>query len=231
MSKFPRPFYKWFTYPKHVGIDYPEPNDTIVRASAKGVVTFSGFASARAGYAVAVNYGNGMIQWYKHSDEEDWRAPVGTMVELGTPIMEVGKLGVGSTGYHLHHEVFVNGVIQTGENYWRYVDKSENGYVGAPSSADNGSKPLPTVKKEDEEMLGRFTFKRKDDGATVRVVHGEQFYEEHTDPAIKNADINSTYNLPPDAPWVNMPESYRDVVYNACLATRTGAQGAHRPPK
>lgn len=144
MGKMLRPFKEWTTYPGHVGIDYPEPNDAIVRASSRGVVTFSGYASRRAGYAVAVNYGNGNIQWYKHSDVEDWRAPVGTLVELGDPIMEVGKLGEGSTGYHLHHEVFINGVIQTGLNYWRYIDMTANGYVGAPTSAG--------TETEDDDM-------------------------------------------------------------------------------
>lgn len=147
--KLLRPFNKWTTYKGHEGIDYPEKDDTMVRASAKGVVTFSGYFSDRAGYGVSVDYGNGIVAKYKHSDRDDWRAPVGTVVEQGSPIMEIGMLGVGSTGYHLHHEIFKKGAIQTDANYWKYVDDSPEAYVGAASSAGNGNKPK---KKEDDDM-------------------------------------------------------------------------------
>lgn len=148
---FPRPFDKWNTYPKHVGIDYPEPNDAVVMASGKGIVTFSGWFSERAGYGVSVTHDNKVFS-YKHSDESDWRANVGTPVELGTPIMEVGKLGLGSTGYHLHHEVFVNGLIQTDENYWKYIDKSPNGYIQAALLANVDSEDFNKVIVKDDMM-------------------------------------------------------------------------------
>lgn len=146
--KLLRPFNKWTTYKGHEGIDYPEKDNTMVKASAKGVVTFSGYFSDRAGYGVTVDYGGGVVAKYKHSDKYDWRAPTGTRVEQGDPIMQVGMLGVGSTGYHLHHEIFKNGAIQTDDNYWKYVDKSENGYVGAPSSAGNEDKPDEKRKRK-----------------------------------------------------------------------------------
>jgi murein DD-endopeptidase MepM/ murein hydrolase activator NlpD len=146
---YPRPFEHWWTYPNHVGIDYPYPNDTIVRASGTGVVSYSGWFSPAAGYGVSVNYGNGIVMSYKHSDYEDWRAPVGMRVSEGTAIMEIGTSGL-STGYHLHHEVYVNTVIQTGENYWRYMDKSPNGYVGAGSTSGGGTTPFPDDEDWDE---------------------------------------------------------------------------------
>lgn len=147
MSKLPRPFQKWTTYDGHVGIDYPYANNTIVPASGNGVVTFSGYFSDRGGYGVSVQYDNGQLQSYKHSDKEDWRIPKGSKVAIGNGIMQIGKLGVGSTGYHLHHEVFINGVIQTGENYWKYVDKSSNGYVGAPSTAGGKDDENPKLEE------------------------------------------------------------------------------------
>lgn len=89
--------------------------------------------------------------------------------------------------------------------------------------------PTPEPKEEDTPMLGRFTYQRSD-GVTVRVVHGEGYFEEHADSAILNADINVSLNLPAATPWPSMPELYRDVVYRSTLATRTGTAGPHRAP-
>lgn len=170
--KLPRPFKEWYTYPDHVGIDYPEPDDRMVLASGNGRVTFSGWFSDKAGYGVSVDYGNGVIHSYKHSDKNDWRASVGTQVKLGDKLMEIGGTGQGSTGPHLHHEVFVNDMLMKGNDYWELVDKSENGYVGAPSSADSGSKPFPD-NDEDEEMTNDnagFYYKRKSDNTRVNLI-------------------------------------------------------------
>lgn len=158
--KLPRPFNIWTTYPNHVGMDYPEPDNKMVKASGKGVVTWSGWFSKKAAYGVSIDYGNGVMHSYKHSDKNDWRILLGSVVELGTNIMQVGGSGEGSTGPHLHHEVFVNGVIQTGDNYWKYVDKSANGYVGAP-------KPV-NIKQKDNDM--DFLYVRGDGSASIHQI-------------------------------------------------------------
>lgn len=169
MSKLPRPFNDWTTYKGHLGFDYPVPDNTFVKASGNGVVTFSGYVNERAGYGVTVEYDNGQVWAYRHSDKNDWRAKVGTRVSLGTNIMQVGKTGKFSTGYHLHHEVYVRGVIQMGDDYWKFVDKSSNGYIGAGSSSGDNVKPLPIqpIKKLlEDDMLFLYT----DDGSGKRKV-------------------------------------------------------------
>lgn len=140
--KLPRPFDYWTTYKGHSGIDYPEPNDTLVKASGSGIVVQSGYWNPRGGWGVIVRYDNGIEWGYCHSDFGDWRIAKDRRVKLGDNIMEIGGTGLNSTGPHLHQDIRVNGVIIPPPAYWNYVDKSPNGYVGAPSSSGGNSKPL-----------------------------------------------------------------------------------------
>jgi len=151
--KMLRPFKEWTTYKGHSGIDYPYRDDTLVPASGDGTVIYSGYMSERGGYGVRVQYAPNRIDGYFHSDRHDWRLGAGSIVRLGTPLMEIGGTGLNSTGPHLHHEVYVNGALQKDANYWKYVDQSPNGYVGAAQPAVVKPPQLLERKLEMHEAL------------------------------------------------------------------------------
>lgn len=115
---------------------------------------------------------------------------------------------------------------------WHLIDWNPWSTPKPAGSGGATSKPaIPLVGEEDEEdnMTGRFTYERSADGKTVRVVHGEGYFEEHTDTAIKNTSIDDALGLKAGA-WPSMPESYRDLVFNSTLAVRTRDAGKHRQP-
>lgn len=200
--KTPRPFNRWTTYPGHVGIDYPEPDDLMVKASGNGRVTFSGWFSDAAGYGVSVSYDNGTVQSYKHSDAGDWRIAVGQNVKLGSNLMEVGGTGQGSTGPHLHHEVFVNGVIQKDANYWKYVDNSPNGYVGAPNNSGNKAKTVM------EKLEMKFIYLRPNNNSTIYKINLETMRSRPLKPKV----------------WESVVASYEKLGLKDPLATYNASQ-------
>jgi len=138
----PRPFYWWTTYEGHGGIDYPEARGTGVPASGPGVIDFSGYYSARGGWAKFIQYDNGQRHGYYHFDREQGMG-VGARVEYGTIFAYVGGTGLYSTGPHLHHEVWDgrSSIIKP-PAYWQYVDI--NSWVGDGSASGGGSVPFPT---------------------------------------------------------------------------------------
>lgn len=159
MAKLPRPFEHWSTYEGHGGIDYGQPRGTKVPALGAGVVTFSGYYSARGGYAVFVDYGLGFIVGDYHHDSAEGLPKVGTRVKLGDSLGPVGMLGMYSTGPHLHQEVWVNGRIIAPPDYWKYIDKTR--FVGDGQPAGG----RPATEEEDDMALAVFT--KPKDAATV----------------------------------------------------------------
>jgi hypothetical protein len=145
MATLPRPFARWTTYEGHGGIDYPHPRNTPVMASGRGTVDWSGYYSARGGYAKFITYDNGLRYGYYHFDD-NWGLQKGDRVDYGTVFARVGSLGLLSTGPHLHHEVWQNGTIIKPPAYWNYVDR--NSYVGDGSGAGSGSTPFPSEEDE-----------------------------------------------------------------------------------
>ena len=77
-----------------------------VRATAKGIVVFSG---EKAGYGkiVTIDHGYGYMTRYGHNSS--LTVKVGDKVEKGDVIAKVGSTGR-STGPHVHYEVLVNGI-------------------------------------------------------------------------------------------------------------------------
>lgn len=148
-SKLPRPFNYWTTYPGHSGIDYPEARGTKIPALGSGKVAFAGYYSLRGGYAVHVQYDNGVKVGCYHIDKQgDIKVKVGQRVNEGTTLALVGGLGQYSTGPHLHQDVWINGSIVYPPGYWRYIDI--NKYVGQGESAAGESTPLePELLEED----------------------------------------------------------------------------------
>ncbi|HUF12514.1 MAG TPA: M23 family metallopeptidase [Longimicrobiales bacterium] len=92
----------------HEGLDIVAPRGTPIRASANGVVSFSG---RRGGYGlvVEIDHGYGMKTRYAHMSALGAR--VGQRIERAEEIGLVGSTGL-SVSPHLHYEVLMNGVPQ-----------------------------------------------------------------------------------------------------------------------
>lgn len=110
----------------HPGLDFPGVRMTPVRATAPGLVTFTG---VRAGYGetVEVDHGGGFKTRYAHLANIAVRP--GQRVAAGAKLGGMGSTGR-STGTHLHYEVWVNGRVQNPERFVRagsYVLQGEEG--------------------------------------------------------------------------------------------------------
>lgn len=160
-----KPFAEWTTYVNHVGIDFPYRAGRTVRASGSGYVRWQGWSDkisgdrnttgVGAGNAKIVVYDNGVEARYCHLMNLEGSQP-GQRVNYGDVIGYVGTTGR-STGPHLHMEVWINGVIQTNNDFWRYVSKTNfigDGYGNMPSRpAGNESKPAPVPEKSKEDTM------------------------------------------------------------------------------
>lgn len=177
----PKPFDNWTTYDGHPGIDFPEPAGTPIPALGDGVVTFVGWNKTKlkgdrfspgkaAGNARIIDYGGGVQVRICHL--ENLTGPKkGDRVKLGDDTGPVGATGL-ATGPHLHMEVWVNGVIQTGDNFWRYISRTRTAPTPAlaggnaeefdmPLSADDLKKIETVVRGSADHfaytLLGRET--------------------------------------------------------------------------
>jgi murein DD-endopeptidase MepM/ murein hydrolase activator NlpD len=98
---------------QHNGIDIAANRGTPIYASARGVVTSSGYEN-QLGNIVRIDHGNRIETWYAHMDA--LTVKVGQTVERGEQVGTVGTTGR-TTGPHLHYEVHVNGVPVDGRKY------------------------------------------------------------------------------------------------------------------
>lgn len=90
----------------HKGIDLEVPMDTPVRATAGGMVTFSGDQGAY-GQIIVVEHGQGIATAYAHLSKRHVRQ--GDHVRAGDVIGKVGRSG-NATAPHCHYEVRRNGL-------------------------------------------------------------------------------------------------------------------------
>lgn len=88
----------------HTGVDYAAPIGTPIRATAEGVVTFSG---VQRGYGriVTIKHAFGYETRYAHLSQS--LVKVGDRVKRGDLIAKMGNTGR-STGSHLHYEIRVD---------------------------------------------------------------------------------------------------------------------------
>lgn len=77
-------------------------------AVADGVVV-TAINSPSWGYYIRVDHGNGVVTGYAHAIAGSFRVKVGDYVRAGQQIASIGTTGR-STGYHLHFEVYLDGV-------------------------------------------------------------------------------------------------------------------------
>lgn len=89
----------------HGGIDISAPPGTPVRATADGIVSFSGWGGGN-GKLVVLEHGFGFTTLYAHN--KMILVKVGQKVKRGDIISYVGSTG-NATGPHLHYEIWKNG--------------------------------------------------------------------------------------------------------------------------
>lgn len=89
---------------RHTGVDIRIPMGTEVKATAPGIVSYSGWTNG-SGYIVVLEHGHGFSTAYAHNKEVF--VSVGQKVKKGEKVALSGSTGV-STGPHLHYEVWKN---------------------------------------------------------------------------------------------------------------------------
>lgn len=89
----------------HTGLDIRASMGTVVRATADGIVSFSGWSGGN-GHIVVIEHGHGFSTAYAHNKENFVK--VGQTVKKGQQIAASGSTGM-STGPHLHYEVWRSG--------------------------------------------------------------------------------------------------------------------------
>lgn len=88
----------------HTGVDISVPMGTEIRATADGIVVFSGY-HGRNGNVVMIKHGYGFTTVYAHNKQN--LVNVGQRVKRGDIIAISGNTGT-TTGPHLHYEVWKN---------------------------------------------------------------------------------------------------------------------------
>jgi murein DD-endopeptidase MepM/ murein hydrolase activator NlpD len=89
----------------HAGIDVRAPSGSPIRATADGIVSFSGW-SGKNGNLVALEHGFGFRTLYAHNRVNIVK--IGQGVKRGDVIGYVGTTG-NATGSHIHYEVWKDG--------------------------------------------------------------------------------------------------------------------------
>lgn len=97
----------------HYGLDICSSDDGSCRgrrivAVADGIVVMATYHYSW-GYYIRVDHGDGVITGYAHALEGSFRVNVGDYVKAGQQLSSIGTTG-NSTGYHLHFEVWLDGV-------------------------------------------------------------------------------------------------------------------------
>lgn len=100
-------------YNAHYGLDIVSSDDGSCRgrrivAVADGVVVMATYHWSW-GYYIRVDHGSGVVTGYAHALQGSFKVNVGDYVRAGQQLSSIGTTG-NSTGYHLHFEVWLDGV-------------------------------------------------------------------------------------------------------------------------
>ena len=95
------------TAKEHYGIDLAAPENTVVLSAQKGTVILASW-TMNEGYIIEIQHSNNLITIYKHCGE--LLKKEGDQVDAAEPIALVGNTGENTTGYHLHFEIWENGI-------------------------------------------------------------------------------------------------------------------------
>ena len=91
----------------HAGIDIAAPSGTTVKATADGVVSFSGW-NGGGGNTIVVEHGHGFSSCYAHNRAN--AVTVGQRIKRGETVGYVGATG-NATGSHVHYEIWQDGRV------------------------------------------------------------------------------------------------------------------------
>jgi murein DD-endopeptidase MepM/ murein hydrolase activator NlpD len=149
------------SYLGHNGIDYPQPLHTPVRSAEPGIITRSGKFNERSGLMRELTHLIGGVTIAERAYHlVNLSGPaVGQTVPAGAEWAYVGSTGSISTGPHLHHEVWINGILEPPPAYWDHVDRTR--YVGDGQTSGEGGTPFPIptpppAPKQGENDMGYY---------------------------------------------------------------------------
>lgn len=97
----------------HTGMDISTPRGTEVKATADGIVSFSGWTK-NSGHVVVIEHGYGFSTAYAHNQKN--LAKVGERVQRDEAIAISGSTGL-STGPHVHYEIWKEGRHMNPKSY------------------------------------------------------------------------------------------------------------------
>jgi murein DD-endopeptidase MepM/ murein hydrolase activator NlpD len=103
----------------HTGVDISASPGSEIKATADGIVSFSGWSGAN-GRLVAIEHGHGFRTFYAHNKKI--AVKVGDVVQRGDVIAYVGSTG-SSTGPHVHYEVWKSGKSVNPKTYLKAGEK------------------------------------------------------------------------------------------------------------
>ena len=114
----------WYGYAGHTGVDFSGSGISgkpILAAKSGTVVTSTALKYSNGNYRsygeyIVINHHDGTMTLYAHGAPGSRLVSKGQSVSQGQQIMSVGTTG-NSTGYHLHFEVWLNGVRVNPVNY------------------------------------------------------------------------------------------------------------------
>lgn len=92
---------------KHFGIDIKNEKGTLISSVSKGVILYSGY-TPKDGNMIMVQHSGDVISIYK--SVETILKKTGDKVNAGDPIATMGNSGLETKTYHLHFELWYNGV-------------------------------------------------------------------------------------------------------------------------
>ena len=92
---------------KHYGVDLIAPKDTPVKAIKDGHVILADW-TMDTGYTIGIQHNNNLVTFYKHNS--GLLKKVGDSVKGGESIAIIGNTGFQTNGFHLHFELWHNGI-------------------------------------------------------------------------------------------------------------------------
>lgn len=130
----------------HQGIDFGQPEGTVIRAANDGTVLGVGYGSGTGNYVDLIHSGNIVTRYFHMVVMSDFLT-IGQSVTKGQNIGRVGNTG-NSFGDHLHWETIVNGVHQNPRDFMAaYGDGSSGGGGGG------GEPTVPTFGRPRAKLV------------------------------------------------------------------------------
>jgi len=99
---------------QHFGVDIVAPKNTAIKSAANGKVLYSSWNSDD-GYSMIITHSSGYISIYKHA--EKLLKQVNDQIKSGEAIALIGNSGENTLGYHLHFELWKDGLPVNPDSY------------------------------------------------------------------------------------------------------------------